>query len=132
VDANAYLAAQNWTNAYNAARYLRFTFGAYVPAGATVTDVTLTHTWKGSAVGKALCYFIEVYNGSTLLGSHGSSGSPYRCDSTAAYVTDTIALPEAATVANANAVTVRLYAWDANTKKSSHDQLRLAVTYSLS
>jgi len=89
-EGTAYASAANWTTAYNSARYLSFTFGAYVPTGAAVTDVTLTHTWKGSTAGKNFCYFIQVYNGATLLGAHGSSSSPYHCDSTAAWVTDTI------------------------------------------
>jgi signal peptidase len=130
-DGTAYPSAAYWTSAYSSARYLSFTFGAYVPTGAAVTAVTLTHTWKGSAAGKNFCYFIQVYNATTLLGSHGSSSAPYQCDNTATYVTDTISPPEAASVANANAVTIKLYAWDANTGKSSQDLLQLAVTYSL-
>ena len=130
-DGTAYASAASWSNAYSSARYLTFTFGAYVPTGAAVTAVTLTHTWKGSTNGYNFCYFIQVYNGSTLLGAHGSSSSPYHCDSTASWVTDTISLPEAASVANANAVTVKLYGWNAALNKSSHDLLGLAVTYSL-
>ncbi len=128
-DGTLYTSAGSWATAYASTRYVILTFGAYVPTGATVTGVTLTHTWRAATSGDTVCYYFEVYNGATLLGTHGSSASPVSCN-TGTLATDTISLPEAASVTNANAVTIKLYAKSSGSRKSSHDLLQLGVTYS--
>ena len=122
--------AANWATAFAAARYISFAFGAYVPTGATVTAVSLTHTWKAATAADNVCYYFEVYNGATLLGTHGSSGTPVACN-TGTMATDVISLPEATTVAMANAVTIKMYVKSSGLRKSSHDLVQLGITYSL-
>jgi hypothetical protein len=92
--------------------------------------VSLTHTWKATTAADNVCYYIEVYNGVTLIGSHGSTAAPIACN-TGTMATDSVSLPEAASVSNANAVTIKLFAKSSGTRRSSHDLLRLEVTYSL-
>jgi hypothetical protein len=129
-DGTVYTSAANWATAFASTRYVSFTFGSYVPTGADVATVTLTHTWKAATALDNVCYYVEVYNGATLIGTHGSSGTPIACN-TGTMATDAISLPEAATVANANAVTIKMYMKSSGLKKSSHDLLQLGVTYSL-
>jgi hypothetical protein len=128
-EATTYTSAANWTTAFNSSRYLIITFGSYVPSGSVISAVSLVHTWKSATTASA-CYYFEVYNGAVLLGTHGSSGSPVSCN-TGTMATDTISLPEATAVADANAVTVKLYAKSAGSRKTNHDLLRLDITYSL-
>ena len=129
-EATVYASAALWTTAFNSSRYLIFSFGAYIPSGATVTALTLTHTWRSATAGDTVCYYVEVYNGAVLLGTHGSAATPLSCN-TGTMATDSISLPEAASVANANAVTIKLYARSSGSRRSWHDLLRLEATYSL-
>lgn len=129
-EATIYTSAANWTSAFNSSRYLTFGFGAYVPSGAVITNVTFIHTWKAANAGDSICNYFEVYNGVTLIGTHGSASVPVACHTTT-MTTDTVSMPEVATVANANAVTIKLYAKSSATRRSNHDLVRLDITYSL-
>jgi hypothetical protein len=74
---------------------------------------------------------METYNGATLLAAHGSSASTISCNSTTSYRTDTVSLPEVATVANANSLTVKAYMDDTLVQKTQLDLVRLNLTYYL-
>ena len=73
-----------------------------------------------------------VYSGASLIGTHGSSGTPYSCNnSTVTFVTDAISLPEVNTAARANTLFVRVYVRNSSSRKSVDDVDTVSVTYSL-
>ena len=130
VTSTAYLSSSDWPTTFDVTRYLSLTFPAYVPAGSTVTGATFRHSYRSATVGDTTCYFFEVYNGATLLATHGSAGAPVSCNGTSSYVTDTVSLPEINTVAEANTLTIRLYVWNSGGRSSLHQLATLGVNYS--
>src|SRR4029079_10481201 len=88
-DGTAYASAGNWTSAFSGTRYLRFYVPAYVPLSATITSVSLDYTYKSNTAGDTSCWYAEIYNGTTLIGTHGSTGTPVSCNATTNYQADT-------------------------------------------
>jgi hypothetical protein len=131
-DTANYLSAALWANAYNAARYLKFSTSLFVPAGATITSANFVYSYRPNTNGHNICWFFETYNGTTLLAAHGSSASPISCDNTnATFTTDTVAIPEV-TVAALNNLAIRVYHWRVGgTGQSRTDFTRLDVDYFL-
>ena len=130
-DAFNYQSKGNWPTSYATTKYVSYTFASSVPAGATVTGATLTHSYRPQAA-STLCYYFEVYNGATLLAAHGSTSSNVSCNTSATtFVTDNVSLPEVNTVAEANAITVRIYMKTNPGKPSQQDIVNLAITWSL-
>ena len=76
-------------------------------------------------------YYFEVYQGATLLGTHGSAGSPVSCNSGSGYVTDNVTLSEVDIVAEANDLTVRVFMRDSAGAQSQVNLATLSVNYSL-
>ncbi len=131
-DSSALQTAGNWNNAFASARYLKFTFPTgYIPAAATVTSVTLDHAYRSATAGDTTCWYFETYSGATLLGTHGSSGSPVSCNATSSFVTDSIALSEVDTGGKAQGLVVKMYVSNSGKRKTQHDLVRLRVAYSL-
>jgi hypothetical protein len=129
-DGSVYGSASNWKGTYDPGRWIRFAFPAEVPTAATVTSVTFDHTYRDQD-GVSACYWFEVYAGTTLIGSHGSTTVPY-CSTGLAYRTDSIPLPEATTAAAANSLSLKLFVWDGSgTKRTQHDAATLTVNYYL-
>ena len=126
-DTTYFTNSNNWPTAFNSAKYLKFTFPGYTPAGAIVTGGTFTHTYRSNTTGTT-CYYLEIYNGATLIGTKGSSLVPY-CNATTAFVTDSISIPEINTVAKANNVTVKMYVRNSAGRLSLHDLARLQINY---
>jgi hypothetical protein len=130
-DGFAYTSAANWAASFSTSRYLKLTFPAYVPSGVTVTGATLKNYYRPTSSGRNVCWYFEVYAGATLIGTHGSSSSPVSCNSTTAYTTDSIPLPEVDTVAEANSIVIKAY-YDISgtgTRTTQHDLATLSVTY---
>jgi len=131
VDGTASTSAANFQTAFNAARYLRPVFDPSIPAGATVSGATLNLSYRPNTSTSTLCYYIAVYNGATLLATHGSTAAPLRCVTGTAYTTDAISLPEVNTVAIANATSVRVYFRSTPAGKAQVDEATLSVSYRL-
>jgi hypothetical protein len=125
-----YTSASAWATSFSSTRYLKVTFPAYVPTGATITGASIRHTYSSAASGTT-CYWFEVYNGTTLLAAHGSTTTPVSCNSTTTFATDTISLPEITTVAAANNVVIKAYVRSSTLDKSRHDAALLDITYKL-
>lgn len=124
--------ASNWATTFSTLRYIRIGFPPTVPSSATVSSATLTLALRANTAGRNLCVYVAVYSSSTLLATHGSSGSPSICTSSS--TTDanlTLPLPEITTAAQANAAQIRVYADSNAAGKSIFDQASLAVSYSL-
>jgi hypothetical protein len=129
-DGAFYQSANSWQSSFSASRYLKLSFPAYVPGGAPVNAVSFDHSYRSATLGTT-CYYLEVYSGASLIGTHGSSGSPVSCNASASsYVTDTVSLPEVNTAAIANGVTVKMYVRNSTgLNRSQHDLAKLQITY---
>lgn len=130
-DGAAYTGFSNWASSFSAARYLRLALPAYVPAGATVTGATFENHYRPTSSGRNACWYAEIYAGANLIRTVGSSASPISCNSSTAYATDSISLPEVSTPAQANSLSVRAYynISGGGTRTTQHDLLRLTVSY---
>jgi hypothetical protein len=125
-DGSVYMIDAGWDLVFNPLKYLKLTFPAYVPTSATGISATFKHSYKADFSGTTSCWYFEVYNGSTLLATHGSSLSPVSCNSTTSFVTDTISLPEVNSAAKANNLAIRIYMksdniQNATKRKTQHD-----------
>ena len=107
-----------------------------MPSGAVISSATLNFVYKPSAAASSpgLCYYADVFQGTTLLGSHGSSSSAYSCNTSGTATSPTpISLTEVNTAAKANALVVKLYMWWAGCvsgcPKSNVDQGQLTTNY---
>jgi len=145
VDATTYTDANNWPSAApNTARYLKFTVDPAIPAGSVITSVTLTNAWHASANvtnGGTLCNYVESFNGTTSLGTHGSGAAAQSCNASGTNnVTDSVSLPEVNSVAKANNLVIKLYYWisplcggagNPTCVKSVTDQVQVTFNYYL-
>lgn len=131
VDGTAWTSAASWQTAFASTRYLRLAYPSYVPAAATVTTGSFTFSFRPTTSGRNLCFYFEVYDGATLVATHGSSGSPVACNSTATFTTTATPLPEITSVSRANNATIRVYMRSNAAGTSRVDQATLAVSYSL-
>lgn len=127
-DLTGYQSASAWPTAFGATRYLKTTFPAYLPAGATVTSAQLVHTYRSVTAGQTTCSYFEVYSGATLLATHFSAAAP-SCNATTTFATDTVSLPELTTAALVNGVTIKLFVRNSGGGRSQHDLFRLNVAY---
>ena len=83
----------NWNANFAANRYVYFQFPGYVPSAGTVTSASIDHSYRSQTSGDTTCWYFEVYNGPTLIGTHGSAGSPISCNSTTSYVSENVSAP---------------------------------------
>ncbi len=125
------ISTTGWGTSFSGSRYLDFSFPAYVALGSVVTDATFRFAYRSLDAAGTECYYFEVYQGASLLGTHGSAGSPVSCNSGSGYVTDAVSLPEVDTAAEANALTVRVYLRDSAGARSQVNLATLTVNYSL-
>jgi hypothetical protein len=115
-DATTYTDATTWPSATpSTTKYLKLTFDPAIPTGAVITSVTLTNVWRASAAvtnGGTLCYYLESFNGTTSLATHGSGSSAQNCNASGTNnVSDSVPLSEVNTVTKANNLVIKLYYW---------------------
>lgn len=130
-DGTAYTSSASFATTFSATRYLKLTPNESVSTSATITSAQLAFAYKSATAGDTTCWYFEVYNGATLTGTHGSSGSPVSCNATTSYVTDAVSLPELNTVAAANNVVLKVYMRNSGGRKASVDLAQLDVDYYL-
>jgi hypothetical protein len=131
VDATSYSSASTLNTTFSSTRYLKFTVSGDIPTGSSITAVSLNFAYKSATAGDTTCYYFETYNGPSLLTTHGSSGSPFGCNATNAFVTDTVSLAEVTTAAAADNLVLKIYERNSGTRKSLTDEVRVTFTYSL-
>ncbi len=125
-----YTSAQRWDSAFDGSRYLELIFPAYVPSGATVVGASLSQAYSSAKKNSTTCYYLAIYSGTSLIGTHGSGASPLSCnDSDTSWVTDEVPLEEVTTPAQANDLRVRLYVSNSKSQQSRHDLATLQLTY---
>ena len=125
---NAYRSASTWPTAFASGRYLRLTVPSYVPSAAEVSGATFVHRFRRVSSG-SVCWYLEVLQGTTVIGTHGSAAAPISCTSGGGYRTDTVSLPEINTPARANGAVLKLYVRSTTGQRSDHDQAELTVDY---
>ena len=124
-----YISASTWPTAFSSNRYLQLTFPAYVPGGATVSGGSFLHRFRRSGGGGSACWYLQVLQGTTVIGTHGSATSPISCTSGNSYRNDTVSLPEINSPARANGVVLRVYVRSSTGRSSEHDQANLTINY---
>jgi hypothetical protein len=144
VDGTTYTDANNWPAAVTTTKYLKLTFDPSIPTGSVITAVSLKNVWHASSAvtnGGTLCYYLETFNGTTSLATHGSAGSPQACTASGTvFSSDTIPLPEVDDATKSNNLVIKLYYWVSPTcggggsptcVKSVTDQAEATFTYYL-
>jgi hypothetical protein len=124
-----YISASNWPTAFSSSRYLQLTFPAYVPGGATVSGGSFLHRFRRSGGGGSACWYLQVLQGTTVIGTHGSAASPISCTSGGSYRTDTVSLPEINSPARANGAVLKIYVRSSRGRSTEHDQANLTINY---
>ncbi len=123
-----YPSAATWPTAFASSRYLRLTFPTYVPAGATVSGASFRHRFRRSG-GGSVCWYLEVIQGATVIGTHGSPAAPISCTTGNGYRTDDVALPEINSPARANGAVLKIYMRSTTGGRSEHDWAQLTIDY---
>ena len=124
-----YVSASTWPTAFSSSSYLQLTFPAYVPGGATVSGGSFLHRFRRSGGGGSACWYLQVLQGTTVIGTHGSATSPISCTSGNSYRNDTVSLPEINSPALANGVVLRVYVRSSTGRSTEHDQANLTINY---
>jgi hypothetical protein len=130
-DGTAYTTVGNFATTFNASRYVKFTPNQVVPTGATISGAQVQFAYKSATNGDTTCWYFEAYNATTLIGTHGSSGTPVSCNATTSYVTDTVSLPEVSTVAAANNLVLKVYMRNSGARKASVELVQVDLNYYL-
>jgi hypothetical protein len=130
-DGTAYTTVGNLATAFNAARYLKFMPNQVVPSGAAITSAQVQFSYRSATAGDTTCWYFEVYNGATLIGTHGSSGTPVSCNSTTSYVTDPVPIPEVDTGVEANNLVLKAYVRNSGSRKASVELVQVDLSYYL-
>jgi hypothetical protein len=130
-DGITYTNTTSWPTAYSTTKYLQLRLPVIVPAGSTITNVAFNRTWHSAGTLTSVCYYIEVYSGATLLGSHGSANQISCSSSTSTWNTDSTTLPEVASATDVNQLFIRIYGKASVTQKSVDDLDSVTVTYYL-
>jgi hypothetical protein len=130
-DGTAYTSVAGFATTFNAARYIKLTPTESVSTSATISSAQVQFAYKSNTAGDTTCWYFELYNGGTLIGTHGSSGTPISCNATASFVTDTVSIPELNTPAAANNVVLKIYMKNSGGRKANIDLAQLDVNYYL-
>lgn len=126
----AYASSSKWRTSFSEDRYLRLGFPGYVPAGATVTEASLTLSFGAKGNRRELCVYAETFAGSAPIGAHGSAAEPLACSPTGEFATETIALPEVTSAAIADDLVAKVYCSSpSRSAKGEIDLVRLRASY---
>ncbi len=100
-------------------------------SGAPGRYVATSIALRPGTPGANACYYLEVYEGSTLRGTHGSGSSPLSCNASASTnQVDVVTLTELTSAARANDCRIRMFFKEAAAQRTLHDRVTLAITYS--
>ena len=131
-DGSAYLTAGNWSSSFSSTRYLKQTFDPGVPSGATITSASVSVGYRSNSSGDTACWYVEVYSSSTLIGTHGSSGSPVSCNTgNTTYKTDVVSILEVDGASEANNLAIKVYMKESGSRKTQIDLVQGNLGYYL-
>ncbi|HEX2304238.1 MAG TPA: hypothetical protein VHH57_11495 [Gaiella sp.] len=100
-----------WSNAFAANRYVEWDLNGPLPSGLAVSSPQFNFRWAASGAGRTACFYVEVYRRatSTLIGTHGSAGTPFGCVTGTAQTTFNVPIAEVSTTTIADDLRVRVY-----------------------
>jgi hypothetical protein len=130
-DGTAYTSSGSLAAGFSTTRYVKFTPSAAVPASASISTAEVLFAYKSATAGDTTCWYFEVYNGASLIGTHGSSTAPVSCNGTTSFLTDTVPVPELRTVAAANNAVLKVYMKNSGARKALVDLVQLDLNYYL-
>ena len=112
VGEGSYLTTGNWSSSFSGTRYLDFALSAPLPGGLATSSVSFSFDFADDVAGQTACFYIEVYRASdsSLLGTHGSSGSPLACVTGTTLTHTATTLTEVTSSDTVNDLRVRVYA----------------------
>jgi hypothetical protein len=104
----------NWSNAFAANRWIEYDLNGLLPSGLAVSSPQFEFRFAATSAVRTTCFYFEVYrkSTSTLVGTHGSSGSPVGCVTGTTQTTFTTAIAEVTTTTITNDLTIRVYGRD--------------------
>jgi hypothetical protein len=127
-----YTTLNNFTSAFSSTRYVKFTFDPGIPSGSTITSVHVKVFYRSNTALDTACWYFEAYNGTTLLGSHGSTTTPQSCNTgNIIYSTDDVTLSEVSSVTNTNNLMIKTFWKESGARRVQFDLVQLDVTYYL-
>ncbi len=108
----------NWSSSFSGTRYFEVVYAAPLPGGISTSSVTFNFDFAANNAADTACYYIEVYReaAGTLIGTHGSSGSPVACVTGTTPSHTSVALSEVTTSDQADDLRVRVYAKDSGNR----------------
>ena len=112
----------NFITTFAANRYIEFPLNAPLPGGLSTSSVSFSFDFADNVVGQTACIYFEVYiaSSSTLIGTHGSSGSPVACVTGTGLTHTATTLAEVTTTDIANDLKIRVYG-----KESGNTAMRI-------
>jgi hypothetical protein len=110
-------------------RYLRAVVPATVPPGANVNRVEIELRFRSSNSAR-VCQYLEVLDGSTVVETVGSPGSPASCARNA-FVDTSMVLSGSFTPAQVNGMGLRFLVAGAGTNRIRVDRVRASITWEL-
>jgi hypothetical protein len=108
----------NWAAAFSSTQYLDYDLNSSLPAGLSVSGAQFNFRFAANGPADTGCFYLEVRAASTgsLLGTHGSSGSPAGCVSGTTQTTISTSIPELSATDRANDLRIRVYGDESKNK----------------
>ncbi len=96
---------------FNTSRYLQFDLDSPLQGGLGVSGASFNFNFAAAGAGQTTCFYFEVRRASTgtVIGTHGSTGSPVACQTGTALNATTTPLPEVASSDIADDLRVRVF-----------------------
>lgn len=112
-----------WSNAFAANRYVEWDLNGPLPTGLAVTSPEFNFRWAASGAGRTACFYVEVYrrSTSTLIGTHGSTGTPQGCVTGTTQTTFVVPIAEVTTTTIANDLMIRVYGRESTNRATPID-----------
>jgi hypothetical protein len=104
----------NWSNAFAANRWVEYDLNSPLPSGLAVSSPQFEFRFAATSAARTGCFYFEVYlrSTSTLIGTHGSSGSPVGCVTGTTQTTFSTPIAEVTSTTIANDLRIRVYGRD--------------------
>jgi hypothetical protein len=101
----------NFGTAFSTTRYVQYTYSNSLASNNTTSSVNFNLNYAGTVAGDTTCFYFDVRRVSTgtVIGTHGSSGSPVDCTTGTVFKATTTALPEVTNTDIANDLQIRVY-----------------------
>jgi hypothetical protein len=117
----------NWSNAFAANRWIEYDLNGLVPSGLAVSSPMFEFRFAATGAARTGCFYFEVYRRSTssLIGTHGSSGSPVGCVTGTTQTTFTTPIAEVTSTTIANDLRIRVYGRDSGSSAMRVDLARV-------